>query len=451
MRINWLYTTALALVIGAGAAIAQSPEGSQKREESPRAQSPASQSREMDRPAAQSKEMDRGAADRIKERAQSEPKGGAKDVQRGEAPPPAERSPAAQSKEMDRGGAADRIKERAQSEPKGGAKDMQRGEVPSPAERSKQAQEPQGRESKEPTRQSRDQPGRGEHSLSSTAQQKDLQQGRDAKPAADQKQRAEEKLLGREGQPRQDRAQDATRPADTKQQTQQQIDRDRKEQRDQAAQPSKSSPQQSARPADDSQTQKTGQAPDQSNRQTSSTAANDDQRRQVVDQLRRDRMATSQNLNVQVNVGTRLPPGVRARRLPPDIVRIMPQYRDYEYTVIDNRVAIIDPRRREVVDVLDDEPGYGRAAAYGRDRVVISDDTRRRFRELVRNSSTTVGSTSPSGGGGGTSASNCLSLQPVPEELARNHPELANYRYLAIGDDVVLVDPQQQKVVQLID
>ncbi|MGL3214214.1 DUF1236 domain-containing protein [Bradyrhizobium pachyrhizi] len=407
MRINWLYTTAMALVIGAGPAIAQSPEGSQKREESPRAQSPASQSREMDRPAAQSKEMDRD-------------------------------------------GAADRIKERAQSEPKGGTKDMQRREVPSPDERSKEAQKSQGRESKEPTRQSQDQPSRGERAPSSTAQQKELQQGRDAKPAADQKQQAEEKLRGREGQAKQDRAQDATRPADTKQQqTQQQIDRDRKEQRDQAARPYTSS-QQNARPADNTQTQKTGQEPDQSNGQTSSAALNDDQRRQVVDQLRRDRTATSQKLNVQVNVGTRLPRGVQARRLPPDIVRIMPQYRDYEYTVIDNRVAIIDPRRREVVDILDDGPGYGRAAAYSRDHVVISDDMRRRFRELVRSSSTTVGSTSPSAGGG-TSASNCLSLQPVPEELARNHPELANYRYLAIGDEVVLVDPQQQKIVQVID
>ena len=142
-------------------------------------------------------------------------------------------------------------------------------------------------------------------------------------------------------------------------------------------------------------------------------------------------------------------PRVQARRLQPDIVRIMPQYRDYDYTVIDNRVAIVDPRRREVVEILDDGPGYGGMAAYGRDRIVISDDTRTRFRELVRSSSTTVGSTSPSGGG--TSASNCLSLQPVPEELARTHPELSSYRYLAIGDQVVLVDPQQQKIVQVID
>ena len=326
---------------------------------------------------------------------------------------------------------------------------MQRGEAPS--ERSKQAQEPQGRESKEPTRQSQDQhsqPNR-ERAPSGTAHQKDGQKGRDAKESAEEKQQVDERLRGREGQPKQDRAQDTNRPGDSKQQTQQ-VDRDRKDQRDQAAQPSgTSTQQQTSRPGDTAPGQKTGQAPDQSNRQTSSSAVNDDQRRQVVDQLRRDRAATSQNLNIQVNVGTRLPPNVQARRLPLDIVRIMPQYRDYDYTVIDNRVAIIDPRGREVVEILDDGPGYGGTAAYGRDRIVISDDTRTRFRELVRSSSTTVGSTSPSGGA--TSASNCLSLQPVPEELARTHPELSSYRYLAVGDQVVLVDPQQQRIVQVLD
>ena len=172
MKTSFLYSTAVLLLIGGGAAIAQSPDVSQKREESPRAQTPAAQ------------------------------------------------SPAAHSKEMDRPAAADRMKERAQSEQKGGAKEMQRGEAPTPSERSKQAQEPQGRESKEPTRQSQDQPAQPgrERAPSSTAQQKDGQQGRDAKQSADQKQQAEEKLRSREGQPKQDRAQDTNKPADTKQQ-----------------------------------------------------------------------------------------------------------------------------------------------------------------------------------------------------------------------------------------
>ncbi|MEA2882746.1 MAG: hypothetical protein QOH32_2002 [Bradyrhizobium sp.] len=47
--------------------------------------------------------------------------------------------------------------------------------------------------------------------------------------------------------------------------------------------------------------------------------------------------------------------------------------------------------------------------------------------------------------------SNCLTLQPVPEELVRSNPELGAYRYLAIGDQVVLVDPRQRKIVEVVD
>jgi hypothetical protein len=39
----------------------------------------------------------------------------------------------------------------------------------------------------------------------------------------------------------------------------------------------------------------------------------------------------------------------------------------------------------------------------------------------------------------------------VPEEMVRDRPELSSYRYLAIGNEIVLVDPQQQKIVQVID
>jgi hypothetical protein len=183
-----------------------------------------------------------------------------------------------------------------------------------------------------------------------------------------------------------------------------------------------------------------GQAEDRTNRRAE---INDNQRREIVDRLQREKTAFRQNVNLRVNVGERLPPRVEARRLPPDIVRIAPQYRDYEYTVIDNRIAIVDPRSREVVDFIDDGSDYGRSASYSSDRVVISDDVRTGLKRLARSSSNTVGSSS----GGST----CLSLQPVPEDMVRNHPELSSYRYLSIGDEVVLIDPQQQKVVQVID
>jgi uncharacterized protein DUF1236 len=194
------------------------------------------------------------------------------------------------------------------------------------------------------------------------------------------------------------------------------------------------------------------QAPDQSQKreesarvqdagQPPSADINDDQRKQIVNQLRNERTATRTS-NVKVNIGQRLPSGIQPHRVPADIVRIVPQYRDYDYTLVDNRVVLVDPRRREVVDILDDEPG---TSTYG--RIVISDEMRARFRALARASSATIGTT-PSGG---TSALNCLSLQPVPEEMVRDNAELRNYRYLAVGNQVVLVDPQQQKVVLVIE
>jgi hypothetical protein len=393
MKINWLYTTAVALVIGAGAAIAQAPDAAQKRDEGTRAQSPAAQSKEMDRPAA-------------KERA-------------------------------------------AQPEQKGGGKDMQRGE--GPGERSKQAQEPPGRAGKEPARQSQEQ-GRDQDRRDRPAADT-AQKGKDDPKTGDAKQQAtDEKMRGRDGA-KQDRAQDTKQPADAKQQSRQQTDRDRRDQKDQAAQPSGTSTQQSGRPTDATQDrQKTGQTAGQTDQRA--TGVNDDQRKQIVDQLRRDRSAST-NVNVRVNIGERLPPRVQPRRLPADIVRIAPQYRDYEYTVIDNRVVIVDPRRREVIDILDEGPPSGRVAGYSRERIVFTGEQRTRWRELARGSSTTVGSTAPTGAAtsssDGAMAANCLSLQPVPEEMVRDRPELSSYRYLAIGNEIVLVDPQQQKIVQVIE
>ena len=134
----------------------------------------------------------------------------------------------------------------------------------------------------------------------------------------------------------------------------------------------------------------------------------------------------NQNVNVRVNVGERLPDSVRPRPLPRDIVEIVPQFRDYDYTVIEDRVAVIDPRTREVVDILD-EGGYGdrrdRAAGgyeYGREHFTFTPEQRGLLR---REATGTVGST------GGNSA--CMTLQPVPAELARSHPELAVHYTLA--------------------
>jgi hypothetical protein len=298
--------------------------------------------------------------------------------------------------------------------------------------------------------------GRGE-SAPAVSPQREKQPGvRDAERPAEPKQQ-----LGRDRQPKQDtQARDAKQPADSKQQQgQREPARDRPDQareRNQTADPAAvPSTQQGARPGDADQNrqqgQSSGQAPDPTARRgtTSSAAINDQQRTQIVERLRRDRSVSNQNINIQVNIGQRLPPRVRARPLPPDIVRIAPEYRGYQYTVVEDEVVIVHPRTHEVVDVIR-EPGRAveTTSRVGRERFVLTREQRETLKQAARRMTTAPVSGSPSAS---MPDSGCLALQPVPEELVRANPELSSYRYLAIGDQVVLVDPREQKIVDVVD
>jgi Protein of unknown function (DUF1236) len=423
MKISWLSTAALtlALGVGSGAVIAQQQSDSlHKRDEGSR----------------------------------SEPQS-----------PPSREGPAARE-ERPSGGMKDRMTQE-------GAKEPRRGEVGSPRE---QAQGRESREQKQPARQSQEQPGRGERPTAGAAQQGQTQQGQEERRGREAERAGEPKRQsGREDMQKQDRATDTAKPGEQKlrqgeQQpargerppagATQQSQEDRKARdaeragepkqppgREQAAQPS----QQNMPPGDRGEAQRrenVGRAQDQATGRTS--MVNDEQRTQIVDRMRRERDSwrDTQNLNIRVTVGERLPERVRPRPLPPDIVRIAPQYREYEYTMIEDEIAIVDPRSREIVDVID-ERGGGRAAGVisgDRTRYSLSTEQRTTLRRLVQ-STGTVGSTSP----GASADSTCVTLRPVPEDMARSNPDLAAYRYVAIGNQIVLVDPREQKVVDVIE
>jgi len=182
--------------------------------------------------------------------------------------------------------------------------------------------------------------------------------------------------------------------------------------------------------------------------QTASTKVNNSQRTQVLDRLRSHHAfeQARSDVNIRVDVGERLPERVRPLPLPPDIVDVVPEYRGYDYTVIHDEVAIINPGSREVVDVIPERGFTAESGPYGGGfaeggRIELSHEQREVLRRAALSSATTVGSSGPA----------CLSLRPVPEELARSRPELASDKYLAIGDQIVLVDPHDQKIVQVIN
>jgi hypothetical protein len=59
------------------------------------------------------------------------------------------------------------------------------------------------------------------------------------------------------------------------------------------------------------------------------------------------------HVTFDVDVGTSIPHSVHLHRLPPKIVKIVPEYESYEYFVLaDGRIVIVDPDSYEIVYIL---------------------------------------------------------------------------------------------------
>ena len=79
--------------------------------------------------------------------------------------------------------------------------------------------------------------------------------------------------------------------------------------------------------------------------------------------LTRERLAPPErNLNIAIRIGETVPPRVRFHRLPPEIVSIEPEYRDYEYFSTDDDIVIVEPRTKRIVSQIPRDASRIRAA-----------------------------------------------------------------------------------------
>ena len=79
--------------------------------------------------------------------------------------------------------------------------------------------------------------------------------------------------------------------------------------------------------------------------------------------LTRERLAPPErNLNISIRIGETVPRDVRFYRLPPEIVSIEPEYRDYEYFTTDDDIVIVEPRTKRIVSQVPRDVSRIRAA-----------------------------------------------------------------------------------------
>lgn len=187
-----------------------------------------------------------------------------------------------------------------------------------------------------------------------------------------------------------------------------------------------------------------------------------------------------------VRIGAIAPPNIAFAPLPPEVVSIVPQYRGYDYVMVEDDIAIIDPSDRRVVSMLDvggptpggsgyeeregrygggayerrdggrqaQRGGYGRrergGEAYGyaprvrldaRQERTLYRGVMRQARENLQQVCVRVGDRVP----------DSVDLAPVPRNIALDAPDVERYDYFVLNDQVVLVDPDSHVVVDIIE
>jgi len=91
-------------------------------------------------------------------------------------------------------------------------------------------------------------------------------------------------------------------------------------------------------------------------------------------QLQKDEKSAT-NLNVSINVGTRVPRSVRLEVLPVTVIQIVPEYRSYRYFVVDDQICIVEPSSYEIVEVIRvSDRTAARDMGGGSARLVLTED-----------------------------------------------------------------------------
>jgi hypothetical protein len=161
------------------------------------------------------------------------------------------------------------------------------------------------------------------------------------------------------------------------------------------------------------------------------------------------------DVDIDIGIGRRLPRHWHFVPVPIAVVEIVPEYRDYVFVYVEDQYVICDPYTYEVVAVI--PAGGGRTYAGGGgggsgDRdcstgIRLSEDQR----ELILQSVRLGREVDVTDLEIGWSVPQDIELEKFPNAVLSEAGELAACRYFIADDQLAIVDPEDDKVVLLID
>ena len=159
------------------------------------------------------------------------------------------------------------------------------------------------------------------------------------------------------------------------------------------------------------------------------------------------------DVDIDISIGRRLPRDWHFVPVPIAVIEIVPEYRDYVFVYVEDEYVICDPDTYEVVAVI--PAGGGRTYAGGggsgdRDcstAIRLSEDQR----ELILQSVSVGHEVDVSDLEVGWSVPQDIALEKFPNSVLSEAGELTACRYFIADDQLAIVDPEDDKVVLLID
>jgi hypothetical protein len=78
-----------------------------------------------------------------------------------------------------------------------------------------------------------------------------------------------------------------------------------------------------------------------------------EQRTRISTVIRGQHVQPVTNVNFAISVGTRVPREMSFHPLPPEVVTYYPEWRGYEFILVNEQIIVVDPRTFEIVAVID--------------------------------------------------------------------------------------------------
>ena len=159
-------------------------------------------------------------------------------------------------------------------------------------------------------------------------------------------------------------------------------------------------------------------------------------------------------VNISISVGARLPRDWDFVPVPVTVIEVVPEYRGYVFAYVEDEYVICDPDTYEVVAVFPADRSYAAGSSAGRSsgskcssQLTLNADDR----ELILQSVRTGGDVRISDLSVGKKVPQDVQLLNFPDSVIREASELGSCKYFDAGGQIAIVDPDQEKIVLIID